>query len=312
MKIEFSREVKIFLITSFVSLILLSIGIISNDIGVLGNMALISTFIIATPQLLFRYEKYRELKEIEEKFPLFLHDLTESIRSGMPFHKAIMATSKLEYGSLSKEIKKINYQLSWGMTLDKVLDKFADRVKKSKRLYAAIKIIKESHVSGGNVVSMLESIADGSTMLEDSERERRSLLNQYVLLMYAISLIFIGIVASINKLLIPIFSTAGQATLGEVVGLVNPCSACAGITCNICTIFEGTARYVFSLDPTNIGSYYISLFFLMALIQSTFSGLVAGQISENSITAGIKHSLILVGITFGAFSILVRLGFLGV
>jgi hypothetical protein len=66
------------------------------------------------------------------------------------------------------------------------------------------------------------------------------------------------------------------------------------------------------MDPRNIGSYYAPLFFFMAMTQAVFSGLVAGQIAENSITAGIKHSLILTGLALGAFFFLVRLGFMGV
>lgn len=311
-KFKITQKMKILLGSILVATVLIVVGWISSDIGVLGNFTILATFIVATPQLFIAYDKYRSLKEIEEKFPIFLRDLIESIRSGMPFHKAIHTASKFEYGAFTKEIKKMSNQLSWGMTLDKVLDKFAERVKRSKRLYTATKIIRESYISGGDVVSILESVADNSNMLEESEKEKRSLLSQYVLLMYAISIIFVIIVAAINKLLIPIFQTSSRSAIGEVVGLTNPCTTCSDLACNICGIFEGTSKYVFSIDPSSIAAYYTSLFFLMALVQSIFSGLVAGQISENSLTAGIKHSLILVGITFGSFSILIRLGFLGV
>jgi hypothetical protein len=50
----------------------------------------------------------------------------------------------------------------------------------------------------------------------------------------------------------------------------------------------------------------------MAVVQSVLSGLVAGQISEGSVKAGIKHSIILAGITVGMFYILVQMGLLGI
>jgi len=299
------------LITLVASFMLILIGVLSRDVGVVGNFVIISTFVIFAPQLLLRYEAFRDLKDMEERFPTFLRDLTENIRSGMPFHTAIRLTAKSQYGKLSREIKKMSDQISWGMTLDRVLNQFADRVKKSKRLFTSIKIIRESYLSGGDVVATLESIADNSTMLEESEKEKKSMLNQYVVLMYAISLIFIAIVVSINRLLVPIFDIS-TPEVAETIGLSNPCDTCVDFTCSVCSLFQGTAYYVFSLDPSGIASYYTSLFFFMSLIQSLFSGLVAGQISENSVTAGIKHSLILVAITFGSFSILVRLGVLGV
>jgi hypothetical protein len=51
---------------------------------------------------------------------------------------------------------------------------------------------------------------------------------------------------------------------------------------------------------------------MMALIQSILSGIIAGQISEGSVKAGIKHSIILAGVTVGAFMIMIQLGFLGI
>lgn len=310
---KLTKEVKYLTISVAISAVLISIGILSRDPGVLGNVWILSTFIVATPQLLFRYTKYRELKEMEQRFPTFLRDLTESISSGMPFHKSIQSASKTDYGKLSKEIKKMSNQISWGMTVDKVLNQFRDRVKRSKRLYTTIGILRESYLSGGNIISILESIADDVTMLEESDKERRSILNQYVILMYAVCIIFIVIAVAINRLLLPIFSsTPGAGLAGGPLSLTSPCDECTDVNCNICSLFEGTAQYVFSIEPKTIGAYYTSLFFFMSLIVAIFSGLVAGQIAENSVTAGIKHSLILVAITFGAFSILIRTGFMGI
>lgn len=309
MKFELTREKKILIISLIISSFLIAFGFLSEDVGVIGNMIILSTFITATPQLILAYLKYRAIKEMEENFPSFVRDLTDSISSGMPLHEAIKAASKVSYGKLSKEIKKMANQISWGIPVTDVLEQFAERVKRSKRLYSSIKIIKESFVAGGSIIPTLESVARNITLLGDTEKERKSLLNQYVLVMYAIALIFIVIVVAINRLLLPIFKTTAIAE--EAIGLTNPCLECEGISCNICFLFQTTSHYIFFLDPTSIAAYYTSLFFFMSLIQAIFSGLIAGQISENSIVAGIKHSLILVGITFGAFSILVRIGLMG-
>ncbi len=311
-KIKLSGRPKFLLISSGISLVLILLALLSRDIGIVGNMVILSTFVMATPQLLISYQSYRGLKEMEEKFPLFLRDLIENLRSGVAFHKAIISASKNDYGKLSQEIKKISHQLTWGMPTDKVLNQFAARIKRSRRLYTSVKIIRESFVSGGDVVSTLQSVADNATILQDSEKEKRSMLDQYVVLMYAISIIFIVIVTVINRLLIPIFQISGESLIGETLGLVNPCTSCTDFTCSVCGLFEGTSQVYFSISPGTTASYYTSLFFYMAVMQSLFSGLVAGQISENSLAAGIKHSLILVGITIGAFSILVKLKLMGV
>lgn len=311
--IKLKKEVKILLISIAVALIFIIIGMVSRDVGVIGNAVILATFAVAIPQFFIRYERYRALKEMEERFPIFLRDIIESLRSGMPLHECIKMASKVDYGKLSDEIKKMNHQLSWGLPIDDVLDQFANRVKSSKRLFTSIKILRESRLAGGDIVSTLDSIAENSNILEDSEKERKTLLNQYVILMYAISLIFIVIVVAINNLMIPIFEVSGGAMGETVVGLSNPCTTCVEFECTVCNLFEWVSTHVFGIeDPSTIGAYYTSLFFFMSMIQSFFSGLVAGEISENSIISGFKHSLILTGITFGAFSVLLRLGLLGI
>lgn len=291
------------------AIILISIGFLSPDVGVRGNLAIFSTFLIAGPQLMFKYMRYREFKEMEERFPDLLRDLTESIRSGVPLHKAIQVASRFDYGKrLNKEIKTMSSQISWGMTADKVLDKFAKRVKRSRRIYTAVRIVRESYLSGGDIAAILDSVADSCTMLEEMEKERKSVMSQYTLLMYAISIIFIIIVIAINKFLLPIFKSAA---LGAI-GLVSPCEFAYGLGEGICGLFDWTAKYVLSVEPGSVAAYYISLFFFMSIIQALFSGIIAGQISEGSPTAGIKHSFILIGIIFGMFTIFLRLGFLGV
>jgi hypothetical protein len=92
-------------------------------------------------------------------------------------------------------------------------------------------------------------------------------------------------------------------------GFKDPCEICAGLShvyCIACLTFNTVAKIFFL--GTGIEGYYRGLFFSMLLVQGIFSGLVCGQIAENSASAGLKHSLILTLIGLGIFMILVRLG----
>jgi flagellar protein FlaJ len=307
-----SQSNKLLFLTAGVSLILIVGALVSRQTGIIGNMIIISVFIIAVPQFFFNYQQFKDVKEMEEKFPLFLRDLIESLRSGMPFHQAIVYNSKLDYGKLSVEVKKMAHQISWGVPFNRVIDQFSERVKKSKKINVALKIIKESYFSGGDVVSTLEAVADANTILDDAEKEKKTLLNQYVILMYALAFLFVGIVVAINKLMIPIFQASSIPGGAESIGLSNPCNSCGGFSCSVCGAYGALSSNLFSIDPTTIGAYYTSLFFLMSIIVSFSSGLVAGQISENSIFAGLKHSLIMTVSVVGAFYILIYLKLLGV
>lgn len=304
-------NLKILIICIAISSFLITVGIVSYDFGVIAMAVFLSTFVISAPQFFLMYERYRTLKEMETKFPLFLRDMIESIRSGMPFHQSVLITSRLEYGKLSKEIRKMANQISWGIPFDKVVEQFAERIKDSKRLNIALKTIRESYMSGGDVVSTLESVSDTTVILDESEKERRSLLNQYVVLMYGICFLFLGIVVAINRLMIPIFQISAVPGATEALGIENPCNACAGFSCSVCGGFQSVCL-MYGMDAEGISCYYTSLFFFMSIIEAICCGLVAGQISENSITSGIKHSIVMSAVIFGAFFLLIYLGLMGV
>ncbi|MHA1744033.1 MAG: type II secretion system F family protein [Candidatus Heimdallarchaeota archaeon] len=308
MKIKLNLEKKILIASISISAFVILLGIITQNAGILGNGIILSIFIVFVPLILFRYEKIRILREYEERFPTFLRDVIESMRSGMPLHQAIITCSKFDYGRLAKEVKKMANQISWGLPVDKVLDQFTERVKKSNRLYLALKTLRESYLTGGDIESTLESIADNLVMMEDADKEKRSLMNQYVLLMYAIAFIFLGILVAINKLMVPIFSTTSTGGMG--FGFVNPCEVSSN---PICSLYTFPSVYIFAIkDITSIGAYYVSIFFYMSIIVAISCGLIVGQISENSLTAGLKHSAIMTGAVIGIMLILKTAGFLGV
>jgi flagellar protein FlaJ len=277
-------------------------------------LLIISTFISFSTFAFFEYRHYREWKEMEEKLPLFLHDLTETLASGLSLPKAIKVVSKHDYGSLNKVIKPLANQISWNVPISKVLDRFAEKMKKSKKISTAFKILKESYISGGNTVAVLTSLSESLEMLQQMEKERKSILNQYTLMIYAISFIFLGVVVMINKLLLPIFASpqlTGIGAGGISIGIVDPCLTCNGVACNVCDSFAFIAHNFLGVTPEK-PYYYLSIFFLLSLTQAIFAGLVAGQVAEGSIKAGIKHCLILTSIVVAAYLLLFRIGLIGV
>jgi flagellar protein FlaJ len=309
LKIKLSTEQNIILISVSITAFLIALGLVTSNQGVISNAFILFAFMLVLPLILLKYERERSLREMEEKMPLFLRDLVESIRSGMPLHQAIMASSKMDYGALSKEVNKMANQISWGMPVNKVLDHFIDRVKSSKRLFMALKILKESYFTGGDVISTLESVSNNLNELNDAGKERRSLLNQHMVLMYALVFIFVVILVAMNKLMVPIFQISSVPGT-EVLGIQSPCMDNPSV---ICLIFALPAKYIFNLlEPTSIGAYYLSLFFYMSTIVAISCGLVVGQIMENSVIAGLKHSLILTVAVWGILLLLKVINFLGV
>jgi len=315
LKLELTKEKKILIITILVSWVILLIAFLIGDSGVIGNVIILSLFLVISPQLILNYVNYRELKEMELAFPNFLRDLVDSTKAGLPLHKAIISLSHNNYGPLTKEVRKMSNQLSWNIDVIKVLEQLKGRLKRSPTLVKTIRILIETYKSGGRTSEILDSLSNTLMTIQETEKERKSSLKQYVTAMYVISFVFIGVIVSINKLMIPIFETSTSAPdslLG--IGGSNPCNLCVfGFTleCMPCNIYSGICN-IFNIDTLSISCYYFGLFFCMSIVQSITGGLVAGQIGEGSLRAGIKHSLILLFVTIATFMILVKLKMIGV
>ncbi|MEM5766274.1 MAG: type II secretion system F family protein [Candidatus Aenigmatarchaeota archaeon] len=312
MKINLTIEQRIILIAISITMFLIILGLSSPDErtkrGVISNALILFAFMLILPFILLRYQKERAIREMEEKMPTFLRDLAEAINSGLPFHKAIISCSEIDYGELSKEVKKMANQLSWNIPVNKVLDQFTERVKSSKKLYMSLKILKESYFTGGDVISTLNSVAENLTQLNEIGKERASILNQYVILIYALVFIFVAIFVAINKLMIPIFHTSEISN--DMSIFVSPCEDNPN---PVCEIFSIPAEYIFGFqNPRSIGGYYISIFFYICTIIAITCGIVIGEITKKSIFSGLRHATILIISVWGVLLLLKVLNFIGV
>lgn len=85
-----------------------------------------------------------------------------------------------------------------------------------------------------------------------------------------------------------------------------PLASTTGIEKFVCSFFISISK-VFGLG-SGVPGYYKGLFLSMILVEAIFSGLIIGQISNNSAPSGIRHSLIMIGVGFTAFIVSVSLG----
>jgi archaeal flagellar protein FlaJ len=286
----------------------------SKDVGVLGNLVLISLILVTLPYFLVSYFEYLKIREMEDNFPSFLRDVADSVRSGSILPDAIKAASNVEYGRLTPEVQKFANQLSWGVSFPRATELFIKRMRKSELISKSSRIMLEAYKAGGNIAPVMESIADSVVLIKETEYERAAALREQVVMMYAIYFIFLGIIMALTGILLPILEVSGSvgstSTLGGG-GLSggNPCDLCIGFQCGVCDGLTGLGKAM-GFGSGGLESYYKGLFFAMVLIQGLFSGLVAGQIGEDSMVAGIRHGLIMMGAGFGIFVIASRLGFI--
>ncbi|MBI2578567.1 MAG: type II secretion system F family protein [Candidatus Aenigmarchaeota archaeon] len=312
---KLSHGRKIILVSSAIFISLLAMGILSGDIVLALNLVFIGLAVLTIPYSLYRFFEFKKVRAYEKEFPNFLRDLSESQRAGLTVLQAIKSAAKSDYGPLTAEIKRIDNQLSWNIPLEKVLNDWAKRMRHSRIIVRSIMIIHEANKSGGSIEDTMESLAKNIEMIKEVQEEKSSLLNQQVLMMYAIFFIFLGISIALLKFLIPLLQPGG--TGGSIAGIFqefnpNPCTPCISSNspeCLGCSLFMGVSS---SLDfgPAKAPeSYYRSLFLVMIIIQGFFSGLIAGQIVSDSVSAGIKHSLIMTLSGFFIFVLVIKAGF---
>ena len=308
---------KILAISGAASLGLILIGIIlSANFEILGNMIFLSVIVFLVPYSVYKFMQFRKIKAYEAEFPAFLRDLAESQRAGLTIMQAIRLASRSDYGSLSKEIKKMDTRLSWNVPLTKVLASFGRNMTSSKTITRSLMIIEQANKSGGNIEDTMDSLASNIESIRDVQDEKNTLMNQQVIMMYAIFFVFLGISIALIKFLIPMLQTEIQTTSQSLPLLQgglssNPCKPCIEgrePTCFACDFFFVVAESFNFGEREQAASYYKALFFVMIVVQGFFSGLIAGQIGSDSITAGVRHSLILLIVGIFTFIIVARLG----
>lgn len=215
-------------------------------------------------------------REKENMFLEFTRNLVESVESGTPISKSIINMKQKNYGSLSRHVEKLANQIGLGIPLQQALEIFAYDTK-NKVIIRAITLIREADKTGGNINTILESVASSVSEIAKLKAERRSAISAVVVEGYIIFLIFIIIMIVMEVQIIPM--TAG------ITGISG------GVSEGLPTTFgETSAEETTNFDPAQ----YSFAFLALLVTQGLFAGLVIGKLAEGEVKSGIKHSFIMV------------------
>lgn len=211
-------------------------------------------------------------KEKEEMFLEFAGDLVESVKAGNPISKSIMHVSAKDYGSLTPHIKKLANQIAIAIPVKQALRTFASEIN-NKVISRSIELIIEAESSGGDIGTVISSVAKSVREIEDLKKERASKIHSMIVQGYIIFFIFIAIMLFVELKFMPMITNAvGYELKTTEMGVVG-----------VNTITQGLIE---------------RSFFILMLVQAFFAGLVIGKLSEGAIRYGIKHSAILLIVTY--------------
>ena len=266
------RPYKVYAISSAVGIVFLLLltgffGMIQTPIQNFVDLPVavaITLIISAVPPAIVHQKIAGRKASMERGISNFLRDLTETRKTGLSPEACIANLSDRDYGAFSKELKKMSSDIGWGIPMRKVIMDFVNKTK-SWMSQIVMFLLLEAVDVGGGTISMIESLARFNNMTQEVEKEKRMSVRPYMIMPY-----FAAILLVATTLMTLIFTM-------ETVGMG-----------------EATSTAASNLDE-------LSLIFTVSVVTHCYLiGLVAGKISEESLSAGFKHSALLVVIAIVA------------
>ncbi|MGM0771155.1 MAG: type II secretion system F family protein [Halobacteriota archaeon] len=243
----------------------------------IDHVIIFSVWLFIIPPAITYHRKHKFISKVEEYMPNFLRDIAEMSRAGLTLPAALGTVAKGEYGAMTSEIRKMDGSVSWGISFEETIEHFAKRMN-TPLISRSVALITQASRAGGRVSFVLEAAARDASELKVLERERRGNMAVYVVISYIAFFVFIFVILMLSTRFVPVMFEASQAVAGSSAG----------------------GSFIGSFDPDN----FIRVLFHASVIQGFMSGLVAGQLGENRISAGLKHSFILTFIAWVCFLIL--------
>lgn len=238
------------------------------------------------------FSETREKRDYEARFLDFVRNLASAIRSGMPVSRAIVYVSTNDYGPLNRYVKKLANQVEWAIPVHKALINFANATGNDV-IKRAISTVIEAEEAGGNMEDVLESITLSLVEIKKIKETRRASVHAQIIQSYIIFFVFLGVMIVIQNLLIPYISKM-QTPGAEGFELAK--SGIKGMVQKVQVDFSSLQSFIITMSK-----WFLSLngiFLMLALIQGFFAGVVIGKLSEGELSAGFKHSLILMTVAF--------------
>lgn len=246
-------------------------------ITVLDDYVIAAFLIIFGPFAIAHLIWSRRINEIEISLPDFLQRLAGINEVGLTIAKALSILVRTNLGLLSYEIKKIKRDLDWGANVEDALVRFEERLS-TPSISRTVTLITRASSMSGDIGQVLNIAASDAEMSETLKRERLGEMFLYTAVVYLAFFVFIFVVMVIGSQFLPVIEMTDPAAppTGAAVPTLGAISAMT----------------------------YGRLFYHAVIIQAICSGLLAGLMGESSLTAGVKHSCIMVLAAFLIFAII--------
>jgi len=256
------------------------VAIVVAQIAIGGRSAMllsgIAILIGAIPFMIGLFKDAKVNSQKEEMFLEFARNLVESVKTGTPVSKSIINMKNKPYGILSVHVNKLANQISLGIPLNMALHTFSRDVK-NKSISRSLTLIGQAEKAGGEIGEILEAVAGAVSVSDRLKKERKASISNLVVQGYIIFLVFIIITLVMQFQIVPLVANMGD--MGSL-GL-------------------GGFGFGKGIGASDVNQEMVSNAFLyLILAESFFTGLVIGKLAEGDVKAGVKHSFILMFLSF--------------
>ncbi len=235
-------------------------------IDMLDDHVVIAVLIVLIPFGIF-YELWRRnIQGIEASIPDFLDRMAGINQVGLTISQAISIMVNTKLGLLSYEIKRIKRDMDWGANFTDALMRFEQRIS-TPMIARTVTLISKATKMSGSISDVLTIAGSDARMSETLKKERMSEMFIYTAVIYLAFIVFVFVVAVITTQFIPVMGNIDTKGLPQT-------GAFAG--------FSSASMYTIS-----------RLMYHGCLVQAFFSGIIAGQMGEASLSAGLKHAAIM-------------------
>ncbi len=220
--------------------------------------------------------RHRIIKKAEEKLPEVFTELAMLNESGLSIFEGLKLLSKMELGILTKEISTIRKELELGVSIPESFIRLGIRIKSdifAKVIPVAVKALETSY----SIKDAFTAVARYAESELNFRKRLSSNLMPYIMIIYMSVGVFIFVSYLMITKFLSLFSSIGVGTVG-MIGI-------SGVDVEVIRL----------------------AFFRVMLLISFLSGIIAGVISQMKISSGLKHSFILVFLTYISYKYLITL-----
>jgi flagellar protein FlaJ len=244
-------------------------------ISVIDDHIVIALLFVLIPYAVFYEIWAQKVLGIQQLIPDFLERMAGINQAGLTIAQGIAIMVNTNLGLISYEIKKIKKDMDWGANFTEALVRFEERVSTPSIARTVTLITKASEMSGqiGEVLSIASADAK---MTEILKKERHAEMFIYTVIVYLSFFVFLFVVVVLTTQFLPVLANISTQGIPSTIAI------------------------------SGIGSISIATFgrllYHACLVQAFFSGLIAGQMGESSLAAGVKHACVLLTISLVVFN----------